>query len=114
MRDGINRRTFVKAVAAGGLGAAAGCHHLRPSTRPTTQPLAATRPAPLDPKRRFAIVGLGVRSEMYQGAIQKEYKDYAELVGICDTNPGRLELSRCKSRCAGLTPPTAYAPVDFE
>jgi predicted dehydrogenase len=39
---------------------------------------------------------------------------YAQLVGICDVNPGRLELARRTSESRGAKPPSAYAPADFE
>ena len=64
--------------------------------------------------RRYAIVGLGSRAEMYLKAIETDYKQYAQLVGICDVNPGRLEFARKKSETRGVKPPTAYAPADFE
>ncbi len=51
---------------------------------------------------------------MYQTAIESDYKDHAQLVGICDKNPGRMELSRSKSAAAGAAPAPAYAPADFE
>src|SRR5947208_17158993 len=87
----IDRRTFVKAISAASAGLALGCAH-RPGA--TTKPAVAAMPAPTGPPRRFAIVGLGSRSQMYQNAIQGEYKAYAELVGICDLNPGRLDLAQ--------------------
>ena len=43
------------------------------------------------PKQRYAVVGLGGRCGMYLDAITDTYKDIAELVGFCDTNPGRLD-----------------------
>src|SRR5437867_1550211 len=113
----IDRRTFVKVASVAGMALAAGCVHkppAKPTSMPTTAPVAKVRPAPVGPPKRFVIVGTGVRHQMYRDAIQKEYKDYAQLVGICDKNPGRMELSRCKSRGNGATPPPAYLPVDFE
>jgi predicted dehydrogenase len=35
-------------------------------------------------------------------------------VGICDINPGRLDLARRQSQERGAKPPPAYAPADFE
>ena len=43
-------------------------------------------------KKRFALIGTGARSTMYIRALTNgTYKDYAELVALCDMNPGRLE-----------------------
>jgi hypothetical protein len=52
---------------------------------------------------------------MYRNAIENDYQPYARLVGICDSNPGRLELSRSRSATKpSITAPTAFAPADFE
>ena len=106
--DSIDRRTFVKAAAATGLELAlgTGCKSTRPAAPATL--------APLGPRRRYAIVGLGSRSGMYQKAIEGDYRASAQLVRICDTNPGRLELSQKKSRDAGAEIPPAFEPADFE
>ncbi|MBN1155705.1 Gfo/Idh/MocA family oxidoreductase [candidate division KSB1 bacterium] len=48
-------------------------------------------------KQRIAIVGMGSRSRMYQDAVQIEYKDHCELVGLCDVNLGRLKLAQQRS-----------------
>src|SRR5262245_28314294 len=98
----IERRTFVKAVSAAAVGLALGCKSA--TTQPATQPVS---------RRRYAIVGLGSRSGMYQKAIEGDYKAHAQLVGICDTNPGRLEVARSNSQEAGAVPPAAFAAEDF-
>ena len=95
------RRTFVKGASAVGLGLALGVGNL----------LAITE-APR--RRRYAIVGVGSRSQMYQNAIETTHKDHAELVAICDTNPGRLGLSRDLARSRGAPEPKAYAAADFD
>lgn len=42
-------------------------------------------------RRRFALVGTGVRGvAMYGRDLVRGYGDTVELVGICDSNPGRL------------------------
>ncbi len=48
-------------------------------------------------KQRIAIVGVGTRSRMYQDAVQKDYSEYCELVGLCDVNLGRLKLAQQRS-----------------
>ena len=96
----MDRRAFVKTVSAVGLGLAV-------AGRPLFAQTSASR-------RRFAIVGTGSRSRMYQDAIQKSYREHCELVGICDVNPGRMELARQRSTAANATPPPAFAPADFE
>lgn len=57
-------------------------------------------------RKRYAQVGLGSRSELYWQAITGQYRDSAELVGVCDINPGRVELCRHKlaKRGYGLIP----------
>ncbi|MBR7107858.1 MAG: Gfo/Idh/MocA family oxidoreductase [Lentisphaeria bacterium] len=43
------------------------------------------------PKKRFALIGTGARSGMYIRALTGgDYKDAAELVALCDMNPGRI------------------------
>ncbi len=49
-------------------------------------------------KTRYAIVGLGGRHEMYRDALGSDFAHTAELVGLCEANPGRLELSRRRVR----------------
>jgi hypothetical protein len=44
-------------------------------------------------KTRYAIVGLGVRSQMYQKAVLEQYAGHSEMVGYCDVNLGRLQLA---------------------
>ena len=98
----MDRRAFVKTLTVAGLSSVA-----------LPNPLVS---APTDSKtrRRYAIVGVGSRHEMYQDAIEKDYPQSAELVGVCDVNPGRLEVARQRSRVNGAVPPPAYAADQFE
>jgi predicted dehydrogenase len=94
----MDRRDFMKTVSAAGLGLAA------------VNPLAA---AQAGARRRYAIVGTGSRHEMYRDAITRQYKDYAELAGLCDLNAGRVELSRMRAAEAGVHAPGDTA-ANFE
>ncbi|MBW3617993.1 MAG: Gfo/Idh/MocA family oxidoreductase [Proteobacteria bacterium] len=94
--SGLDRRTFVAAAAASA--ALAGG--------------AQAQPAP--GRKRYAIVGVGHRARMFQDAIWGPHKAHAELVGICDKNPGRLAFTRGRAQQAGAAPPPAYAHGDFE
>ncbi|MGB7156707.1 MAG: Gfo/Idh/MocA family oxidoreductase [Tepidisphaeraceae bacterium] len=106
----IDRRTFVKTISAAGLGFALGSS----PTGASAQAQSSAAGSASGGVRRYAIVGLGSRSGMYQGAIEGEYKQHAQLVGICDKNAGRLEVARKKSQARGATPPPAYSGEDFE
>jgi predicted dehydrogenase len=64
--------------------------------------------------RRYAIIGTGSRHELYQDAIEQTYRDSAELVALCDSNPGRLALARQRSQTNGAVVPPGYAAADFE
>ena len=44
-------------------------------------------------KKRYAQVGIGGRSKMFYGAIVKDFKENAELVGFCDINQGRMDYA---------------------
>jgi Predicted dehydrogenases and related proteins len=98
--SGVDRRTFLKTVSVAGVGLVAG-----------GVPLLGGQSA--GERRRCAIVGVGSRSQMYQDAIERDYRDHAQLVGICDQNAGRLEVSRRRSRACGVTAAPGYAAGDF-
>jgi predicted dehydrogenase len=101
---GVGRREFVKTLSAASLGIAA------LGALPSGFAQAATAPR----RKRYAIVGLGGRYRMYQSAILGNYKDYAELVGVCDLNPGRVKLSQKRAVEAGAKAPPGYAHTDFD
>jgi|EP01047_Picozoa_sp_COSAG01_P016124 predicted dehydrogenase len=70
---------------------------------------------PATKKTRYAVVGLGVRSVMYSGAILSIYTERAELVGICDINSKRMEyyVNHWK-REFGAPDIPMYDPTQFE
>jgi len=70
------------------------------------------------PKRKYVNVGVGSRSRMYLTAVTKTFAKDNELVGICDTNPGRLDtaLNFIKPNLAATKakPPKKYPAADFD
>ncbi|MEO7414381.1 MAG: Gfo/Idh/MocA family oxidoreductase [Opitutaceae bacterium] len=68
---------------------------------------------PPQSRRRYAIVGLGSRHQIYQDAIETGYREWAQLVGVCDLNPGRVELARARSSKNGALVPPGYASAQF-
>ena len=76
---------------------------------PTTRPVASSAV-----RRRYAIVGLGSRRELYQDGIEKTHAAHAELVAVCDTNPGRVEVARRRSASNGARVPPGYGAADFD
>jgi predicted dehydrogenase len=68
------------------------------------------------PKRtRYAVVGLGGRSEMFTKAIAKTYADSADLVGFCDVNQTRMDLAnRRLVEWGGAGPVPTYRAEDFD
>lgn len=93
-----SRRAFVKTAALAGAAAA-----LAPRS------LAQTG----ERRKRYVLVGTGSRSRMFQQAVQQTYRETCELVGLCDLNPGRLELARQRSVRHGASIPPGYAHTDF-
>ena len=102
--SGVDRRAFLKTLSVAGLGLAA--------MNALPRSLAQTPTVPR--RKRYAIVGLGSRYRLYQNAIHTTHKDYAELVGVCDLNPGRVKLSQQRSAAAGANVPPGYGHTDFE
>jgi predicted dehydrogenase len=66
-------------------------------------------------KKRYVQVGVGGRSYMYTKAIVSTFKDRCELVGLCDNNPGRLELrNRRIADELGGAPVPVYPDTRFD
>jgi len=74
----------------------------------------STLPSSSSLRRRYAIVGLGSRHELYQDGIEKVHAANAELVALCDVNAGRIELARQRSARNGAVVPAGYRAADFE
>ncbi len=109
------RRAFIKSLSAAGIGALA-APLVSGSTQAemAKQKTAPRRTASASGKRRYIIVGTGIRHTMFRDAILGQYAEHTELVGLCDSNPGRLALSaRQVKEHFGQDIPTA-APEAFE
>ena len=96
----IDRRSFVRTLSAAGVGLA---------VAPAPVGAGFSRSA----RKRYALVGTGVRSQMYVDAMVRDYTETAELVGLCDKNPGRIELSRARAQEHGARVP-GYLAADFD
>jgi len=81
----LSRRDFMRTSAIAGAGVMVSGNSVLQSAEKSDQ------------KERIVIVGVGSRSRMYQDAIQKNYQEYCELVGLCDVNLGRLKLGQQRS-----------------
>ena len=87
--DGVTRREFVTSATGAAVGALV-----------AGQAVGAAAQA----KRRYAIVGTGVRGiGMWGRPILRDYSDLVELVGLCDINPLRVEVAKTQM---GATCPT--------
>ena len=88
-QDGVTRREFVTSATGAAVGALVA---------------GQTVGARVQAKRRYAIVGTGVRAiGMWGRPILRDYPDLVELVGLCDINPLRVEVAK---RQMGATCPT--------
>jgi predicted dehydrogenase len=64
-------------------------------------------------KKRCAQVGCSSRGTMYRDAILGDYAEFCQLVGLCDINPGRLQLYLDAARSRGVEVP-GYPAEDFD
>lgn len=78
----ISRREFIKTSLSAGTGVFI-------ASNPLTRIWADSTG-----KKRYAIVGLGSRSYLYQNAILKTFQQNCAMVGYCDVNLGRLQLAQ--------------------
>ncbi len=67
----------------------------------------------MDHRKRYVQVGLGSRSKMYSRAIIDQFSGTAALVGLCDSNAGRLQLRQNWAAEHGVTVP-GYAEDRFD
>jgi predicted dehydrogenase len=80
----MDRRKFITRTGA----VTAGALLINPVSGMVNRPEAQNR------KKRLALVGTGVRGiGMYGRDLLRNYSDYVQLVGLCDTNPGRLAVA---------------------
>jgi hypothetical protein len=87
--DGVTRREFVTTATGAAVGAMV-----------AGQSVGAAQAK----KRRYAIVGTGVRGiGMWGRPIVRDYGDIVEFVGLCDINPLRVEAAK---RQLGVSCPT--------
>lgn len=105
MASGQTRREFIATTALASAGLMTGT---------SLAPGAAAASASSGRKRRYAIVGVGSRSQMYRDAILKTYAPHAELVGFCDLNQGRLNLAREHARRVASVDVPVFLARDFD
>ena len=66
-------------------------------------------------RKRYAIVGTGGRAGMFVRAVSDTYRDYSELVGLCDLSQIRMDwYNRQLQEQAGLDPVPTYHADDFD
>jgi predicted dehydrogenase len=96
----FSRREFINAAALAGTGvllAGAKSLHSRPAS-----------------KKRYAIVGTGSRSYMYQEAILATFSDTCEMAGYCDVNRGRLLQAQRYAKSLNKPEPPIYDAAEFD
>jgi predicted dehydrogenase len=78
----MKRRDFLSATAGAAVGASILSNPVGAAVSKAT-------------KKRLVLVGTGVRGTSFWGRnIVRNYGDITEFVGLCDINPGRLELAK--------------------
>ena len=78
-QDGVSRRAFVATATGAAVGTL----------------VAGDLASAVQAKRRYAIVGTGVRAiGMWGRPILRDYPDLVEMVGLCDINPLRVEVAK--------------------
>ncbi|MCC6453312.1 MAG: Gfo/Idh/MocA family oxidoreductase [Caldilineaceae bacterium] len=65
-------------------------------------------------RKRYALIGTGGRSKMYLDAIAGQYKEHAELVGLCDISQSRMDWHNQQlQQSYGLAPCPTYQADHF-
>ena len=102
----VSRREFIATTAVAGTALLAAPALLAQS--PAAAVPAAAR------KTRYALVGVGHRSDLYRTAVLKTHAQYCEMVGYCDLNEGRLKLAQRQARELSGAEVPIYAAADFD
>jgi predicted dehydrogenase len=98
----ITRRRFLQTTAASGAAVV------------FAESVLANTLTSLSSKKRYAIVGVGARTRMWQDGLYRKFQDTSEVVGFCDTNLGRLKLYQdFAKKATGKSIPT-YEARDFD
>ena len=78
LSNSLNRRQFIASTALTSAGILLAPKSISAETAPAAP---VTTP---QARRRYALVGVGSRSDMYREAVLKTYADHCEMVGFCD------------------------------
>jgi predicted dehydrogenase len=100
--NSYSRRNFIKLSAVAGAGVLL-----------STNAFAKTL-SDISGKMKYAQVGTGHRAHLYQNAIYKTYPDTCEMVGLCDTNEGRLKVAQAEAKEATGKVVPIYLADDFD
>jgi len=71
----------------------------------------STRPAK---RKRYAQVGVGGRSRMYTEALLGDFKRFGQIVALCDTNQGRMDLKNREIVAMGGQAVPTYRAAEFD
>ncbi len=63
--------------------------------------------------RRYAVVGLGHRAQMYVDALLGDFSDTGEIVALCDPNRTRMDYYNERITASGRPPAACFAPDEF-
>jgi predicted dehydrogenase len=100
--NSYSRRDFIKLTAVAGAGALLSANTL------------AKTIGGMSGKTKYAQVGTGHRAHLYQNAIYKTYAETCEMVGLCDTNEGRLKVAQAEAKEATGKIIPLYLADDFD
>lgn len=103
---GVSRREFISTTAIAGAGLLVGAGALAAESSAGAAKSDGQR-------KRYALVGVGVRSTMFRDAVLKSYQEHCQMVAYCDLNEGRLKLAQLKASAAGSEVPI-YKSADFD
>lgn len=69
----------------------------------------------MNTRNRYAIVGLGGRSQMFTHALLGDFKEHGELVALCDLNQTRMDYHNKRfGELFSIDPLPTYAAADFQ
>ncbi|MBM4015107.1 MAG: Gfo/Idh/MocA family oxidoreductase [Planctomycetes bacterium] len=99
--DEISRRGFLKVAGGATLATTMGGSLAAGARDPATAAGVPARARSGGQRRRYAIVGTGIRgSTMWGSSVLSRYGDAVELVGLCDVNRKRAEVVQARLKTA--------------